>query len=81
LDDDVDGLISERAIERRALGLEITGENEIGRGALVEPAPALDAAKGLRGPVECCFAERRLRWIGDKRGDDDMTLPDGEPNN
>ena len=51
--------------------LEVAGENKIGRDALVEPAPALDAAEGLRGPVECCFAERRRRRIGDERGDED----------
>ena len=59
LDDDVDGLTRERALERGALGLQVAGENKIGRDALVEPAPALDAVEGLRGPVECCFAERR----------------------
>ena len=58
-------------LERGALGLEVPGENKIGRDALVEPAPALDATEGLRGAVECCFAERRLRGIGDERGDED----------
>ncbi len=71
LSDDVDRLARERALERRPLGLQVSGENKIGRDALVEPAPALDAAEGLRGPVDCCFAERLRRWIGDERGDED----------
>ncbi len=61
----------ERAVERGALGLQVPGENKIGRDAFVEPTPALDPVKGLRGPVDCCFAERRVRWIGDERGDED----------
>ena len=48
LDDDVDGS-SQRALERGALGLEVSGENKIGRDALVEPAPALDPS-GLARP-------------------------------
>ncbi len=60
LNDDIDGFTRERALERGALGLEVSGENEIGRDAFVEPAPALDPIQGLRGPVDCCFAERRL---------------------
>jgi tRNA dimethylallyltransferase len=71
LDDDVDGLVRERALERGALGLEIPGENKIGRDALVEPAPTFDAIEGLRGPIEYCFAERRVQSIGDERGDED----------
>jgi tRNA dimethylallyltransferase len=71
LDDNVDGLTREHAFERGALGSYVSGENKIGRDALVEPAPALDAAEGLRGAIECCFAERLLRWIGDERGDED----------
>ena len=71
LDDDVDRVARERALERGALGLEVAGENKIGRDALVEPAPALDPIEGLRGPVDCCFAERFRRWIGDERGDED----------
>ena len=71
LDDDVDRLARERALERGALGLQVPGENKIGRDAFVEPAPALDPIEGLRGPVDCCFAERRLRGIGDERGDED----------
>ena len=82
LDDDVDRFARERALERGALGLEVAGEDEIGGDALVEPAPALDRLEGLRGAVECCFAERRHRWIGDQRGDEDgdMTLPDEQAN-
>ena len=71
LDDDVDRFVRNRALERGALGVEIPGKDKIGRDAFVEPAPALDAAEGLRGPVDCCFAERRFRWIGDERGDED----------
>jgi tRNA dimethylallyltransferase len=71
LSDHIDRLTRERALERSPLGFEVSGENKIGRDTLVEPAPALDAAKGLRGPVDCCFAERRLRGIGDERGDED----------
>jgi tRNA dimethylallyltransferase len=71
LSDHIDRLTRERALERSPLGFEVSGENKIGRDTLVEPAPALDAAKGLRGPVDCCFAERRPRGIGDERGDED----------
>ncbi len=69
--DNVDGLVRERAVERRALDVQVSGKNNIGGDALVEPAPALDATEGLRGAVDCCFGERRLRWIGDERGDED----------
>ena len=71
LDDDVDRLARQRLLERGALGLEVPGENKIGGNARVEPAPPLDAIEGLRSPVEYCFAERRVRWIGDERGDED----------
>src|SRR6202042_3694358 len=27
--------------------------------------------EGLRSSIDCCFAERRLRWIGDQCGDED----------
>ena len=43
-------------LERGALGLQVPGENKIGGDAFVEPAPALDASEGLRGPIDCCFA-------------------------
>ncbi len=81
LDDDIDGLAGKRALERRALGLKLAGEYEIGRDPFAKPAPALDAAKGLRGPVECCFAEPLLHGVGDERGDEDGHEPssdDGE---
>jgi tRNA dimethylallyltransferase len=71
LDDDVDRLLGERALERGALSLEIAGENKIDRNALVEPAPALNPIEGLCNSVDCCFAERRLRGIGYERGDED----------
>src|SRR6202034_3432036 len=70
LSDHIDRLTRERALERSPLGFEVSGENKIGRDTLVEPAPALDAAKGLRGPVEGCFADLLLRGIGVARGDD-----------
>ena len=60
----------QRAFERRALGFEVPGENQIGRDPFVEPAPALDSIQGLRGPVDCCFGERRRRGIGNERGDE-----------
>ena len=73
LDDDVDRLVRERALERGALGREVPGENKVGGDAVVEPAAALDAGEGLRRAVDCCFAERRLRRIGDERGDEGRT--------
>jgi tRNA dimethylallyltransferase len=71
LNNDVDRVARERAPENGALGLQIAGENKIGRNAFVEPAPTLDPMEGLRGKVDCCFAERLCQWIGDKRGDED----------
>ena len=71
LHDDVDRLVGEGRFERGALWLERSGEHQIGGDALVEPAPPLDAAEGLRRPVECCFAEPLDRGIGDQRGDED----------
>ena len=65
------GCLRQRAFERRALGFEVPGENQIGRDPFVEPAPALDSIQGLRGPVDCCFGERRRRGIGNERGDED----------
>ncbi len=71
LDDHIDKFLRERGLERGAPSLEIAGENKIGRDAFVEPAPALDSIEGLRGAIDCCFAERRVRGIGDERGDED----------
>ena len=53
LHDHVDRLVGEGCFERGALLLELSRKHQIGRHALVEPAPALDAAEGLRGPVKC----------------------------
>ena len=71
LDDDVDGLVRKRVLERGPLGPEVAGEDKIGSDALVEPAPTLDPVEGLRSPVDCCFAERGVRWISDERSDED----------
>ena len=46
LDDDVDRFAGEIRRERGAPGVEVSGHDEVGCCALVEPAPALDAAEG-----------------------------------
>ena len=46
LDDDVDRFAGEIRRERGAPGVEVSGHDEVGCYALVEPAPALDAAEG-----------------------------------
>ena len=79
LDNDVDGLLRERALERGAPGFEIAGKNKIGRDAHIEPAPALDS------PKRACAAQSSVASLsGAFDGSamsvatrtDDMTLPD-----
>ena len=71
LHDHVDRFVGEVRFERGALRPDLPGENHVRRDALVEQAPPLDAAEGLRGLVECCFAEPFALGIGDQRGDKD----------
>ena len=70
LDDDVDRLAAERVLERGADGLERSGEEEIGGGAVIEPAPRIESADALRKARDMGIGEPRQTGIGDQRGGD-----------
>ena len=58
LDDDVDRLVRERALERGALGREVPRENKVDGAAAVEPAAALD-------PARACAARSTVASLSD----------------